>query len=49
MSRRFGRSELAAEYYDKILFEGATFADLLDKIPGADFPQQSRRECLASS
>ncbi len=26
-----GRSELAAEYYDEILFEGATFADLLDK------------------
>ena len=28
-----GRSELAAEYYDEILFEGATFADLLKK-PG---------------
>jgi NTE family protein len=28
-----GRSELAAEYYDEILFEGATFSDLLDK-PG---------------
>jgi NTE family protein len=28
-----GRSELAAEYYDKILFEGATFQDLLEK-PG---------------
>jgi NTE family protein len=26
-----GRSELAAEYYDEILFEGATYADLLDK------------------
>ncbi len=26
-----GRSELAAEYYDEILFEGATFRDLLDK------------------
>jgi NTE family protein len=26
-----GRSELAAEYYDEILFEGATFDDLLDK------------------
>jgi len=26
-----GRSELAAELYDEILFEGATFADLLDK------------------
>lgn len=28
-----GRSELAAEYYDEILFENATFGDLLDK-PG---------------
>ena len=26
-----GRSELAAEYYDEILFEEATFGDLLDK------------------
>jgi NTE family protein len=26
-----GRSEVAAEYYDEILFEGATFGDLLDK------------------
>jgi NTE family protein len=26
-----GRSELAAEYYDEILFEDATFSDLLDK------------------
>lgn len=26
-----GRSELAAEFYDEILFEGATFGDLLDK------------------
>jgi len=26
-----GRSELAAELYDEILFEGATYADLLDK------------------
>ncbi len=26
-----GRSELAADYYDEILFEGATFADLLAK------------------
>jgi NTE family protein len=31
MSRKYGRSELAAAYYDKILFEGATFADLLDE------------------
>jgi len=29
MSGNFGRSELAAEYYDEILFEGATFNDLL--------------------
>lgn len=28
-----GRSELAADYYDEILFEGATFADLLER-PG---------------
>jgi len=26
-SPRFGRSELAAEYYDQILFDGATFGD----------------------
>ena len=26
-----GRSELAADYYDEILFGGATFAELLDK------------------
>ncbi len=26
-----GRSELAADYYDEILFDGATFADLIDK------------------
>ncbi|RZL89653.1 MAG: patatin-like phospholipase family protein [Variovorax sp.] len=26
-----GRSELASDYYDEILFNGATFADLLDK------------------
>jgi NTE family protein len=26
-----GRSELAAEYYDEILFDGATFADLMSK------------------
>lgn len=28
-SPRFGRSDLAAEYYDKILFNGATYGDLL--------------------
>ena len=30
MSGNFGRSELAAEYYDEILFENATFNDLLE-------------------
>jgi NTE family protein len=30
-SRSYGRSELAADYYDQILFEGATFGDLVDK------------------
>jgi len=29
MSGNFGRSEIAAEYYDEILFEAATFNDLL--------------------
>ena len=28
MSGNFGRSEIAAEYYDEILFDGATFGDL---------------------
>ena len=28
-SPRFGRSDLAAEYYDHLLFNGATFADLM--------------------
>ena len=32
-SEGWGRSEMAAEYYDEILFEGATFGDLVDK-PG---------------
>lgn len=27
----YGRSEMAADYYDEILFNGATFADLIDK------------------
>jgi NTE family protein len=27
----YGRSELAADYYDEILFNGATFDDLMDK------------------
>jgi NTE family protein len=33
MGRSYGRSELAAEYYDEILFENATFTDLID-APG---------------
>jgi len=28
MSSKFGRSDLAAEYYDRILFEGKTFGDI---------------------
>ena len=31
MSGNYGRSEVAAEYYDEILFEGATFDDLMEK------------------
>ena len=31
MNGNYGRSEIAADYYDEILFEGATFNDLLDK------------------
>ena len=30
LSRNYGRSELAAEYYDEILFENATYADLAE-------------------
>ena len=30
-SAGFGRSELAEQYYDEILFHGATFGDLIDK------------------
>ncbi len=43
-----GRSELAADYYDEILFEGATFGDLLDKptptaaVSGTDLSTGSR-------
>jgi len=33
LSQTYGRTDLAAEYYDKILFDGATFADL--QRPGA--------------
>ena len=43
-----GRSELAAEYYDEILFEGATYGDLLSKqapaavVSGTDISTGSR-------
>jgi NTE family protein len=30
-SPRFSRSDLAAEYYDRLLFKGATFADLVNQ------------------
>ena len=49
-----GRSELAADYYDKILFEGATFGDLLDKqtpvagATGTDLSTGSRLAFLQS-
>ncbi len=33
LSSNYGRSELAAEFYDEILFDNATFADLIEK-PG---------------
>ncbi len=31
LGRHYGRTELAADYYDEILFEGATFADLVER------------------
>jgi len=31
LSAEFGRSELASEYYDEILFGGATFGDIMSK------------------
>ena len=31
MSGNYGRSEIAADYYDEILFQGATFNDLMTK------------------
>lgn len=43
-----GRSELAAEFYDEILFEGATYQDLLDRngpaalVTGTDLSTGSR-------
>src|SRR2546429_419322 len=35
-SPTFNRSDLAAEYYDRLLFKGATFGDLAAR-PGAPF------------
>jgi NTE family protein len=44
----YGRSELAADYYDEILFDGATFGDLIGKqtpiaiVTGTDLTTGSR-------
>lgn len=46
----YGRSELAADYYDEILFEGATFGDLLARdaplviVAGTDLSSGARIE-----
>jgi NTE family protein len=46
----YGRSELAADYYDEILFEGATFGDLLTRnspiaiVAGTDLSTGARVE-----
>jgi NTE family protein len=46
----YGRSELAADYYDQILFEGATFGDLLTRkapitiVAGTDLSTGARVE-----
>jgi NTE family protein len=46
----YGRSELAADYYDEILFEGATFGDLLSRsaplafVAGTDLSTGARIE-----
>jgi len=46
----YGRSELAADYYDEILFEGATYGDLLAKnapitiVAGTDLSTGARIE-----
>ena len=37
LSPYFGRSDLAAEYYDELLFHGATFADLAGAAPPRPF------------
>ncbi len=50
-SPTYGRSELAADYYDEILFKGATFADLLKRpdapvvlVTGTDLSTGARFE-----
>ena len=49
-SSTYGRSELAADYYDEILFGGATFADLLHRqtpvavVTGTDLSTGARFE-----
>jgi NTE family protein len=49
-SAGYGRSELAADYYDEILFNGATFADLIDRdtpvalVTGTDLSTGARFE-----
>ena len=50
-SATYGRSELAADYYDEILFNGATFADLLKQrnaplalVTGTDLSTGARFE-----
>jgi NTE family protein len=35
LTQGFGRSEMAEQYYDEILFHGATYADLLRRTPVA--------------
>ena len=42
-SSKYGRAELAADYYDQILFHNATFGDLL-KNPAAPIPLVSASE-----
>lgn len=49
-SATYGRSELAADYYDEILFKGATFADLVHRstpaalVSGTDLSTGARFE-----
>src|SRR5262249_20121858 len=49
-SDRYGRSEIAADYYDELLFGGATFSDLLPRgtpiavVTGTDLSTGARFE-----